>query len=137
VSAVGRREGLGENLSPLPCVVLEQGLERLPVYRAERHDHKAKSCLGLPIWLVATGRQGSRPPVCASTLLLWSNFQGLTSSQASHSFREGYLPPPQRHRSALENLVPSFPASDKEKCLEMSGSFTPCKFPNTITFRLF
>lgn len=61
VSTVGRREGLGENLSPLPCIVLEEELESPSVYPAEWHDRKAESCLGFLIWLVVTGRQGSRP----------------------------------------------------------------------------
>ena len=136
MSAVGRREGRGENLSPPPCIASGQELESPSVYSAEWHDHKAKSCLGFPIWSVVTGRQGSRPPVCASTMLLRSSLQGLTSSQASHGFREGYLPLPQWHLSALANLVPSFPTPfpDKEKCLERNGLFIPCKF--SITFRL-
>lgn len=140
MSALGRREGLGENPSPLPCIVLEQELESPSLYPAEWHDHKAKSCLGFPIWLVATGRQGSRPPVCASTWLLWSNFQGPTSSQASHSLREGYLPLPQWHLSALANLVSSLLTSfpDKEKCLERFCSLWFVHSPQVLKhFRLF
>lgn len=71
---------------------LKQELESPCLYPREWYDHKAKSCLGFPIWLVAIGRQGSRPLVCVSTPLLQSTFQGLTSSQASqNSERAIYL----------------------------------------------
>lgn len=116
-------EGLGEKLSPPPCIFSEQELESPSLYPVEWHDQAAKSCLGFPVWSVVIGRQGSRPLVCASTMFLQSSLQAVTSSQASHSFREGYLPLPQWHLSALANLVPSFPTPfpDKKKYLERSS----------------
>lgn len=64
-----------------------------------------------------------------------------TSSQETQGFREGYLPLPLWHLSALVNLalsapLPPFPA--KEKRLERSFLFTSHTFSNEnmITFGL-
>lgn len=116
-----------EDLSSPPCRASGQEPESADL--AEWHEHKAKSCSGFSIWSVGTGRQGRRPPVCASTTLLPSGLRGLASSQASHSFREGYLPLPQRHLSALANLVPSFPTSKN------AWKRAVCSFPTSSPTR--
>lgn len=88
-------------------------------------------------WLQLVGKEQSSsvcfhasPPV---------QFPGTHVQPSIPKFREGYLPLPQWHPSALANLVPSFPTPlpDEEKHLERSGLFIPCKFSNRTTLRLF
>lgn len=117
--------------------VLKQELESPSLYPREWYDHKAKSCLGFPIWLVATGRQGAD---------LWCVLLHLSSSPVS---RESH---PAKHPKISERAiylflngtqVPlqiwslHFPLYFPMKKLKRSGLFIPCKFSNRTTLRLF
>lgn len=88
-------------------------------------------------WLQLVGREQTSgvcfhtaPPV---------QFPGTHILPSIPKFREGYLPLPQWHPSALANLVPSFPTPlpNEDKCLERSGLLISCKFSNRTTLRLF
>lgn len=127
---------LGESFSPAPGISSGQEREEPSLCPAEWHGHEGQRCWALPPG--AAGSAGEQRSVCAPPALLWPSWQRPTSSQASHGFREGHLPLPQWHLSALANLVPSFPTPfpETEKCLERSDSFIPPRFSITVTSTL-